>query len=558
MKLRPFIFCLLTLAVFPAPSLLAQTAFSAETQALLDSLETAVENKAQYAARREHDAERLKQDARQADGALRIAYLKRLYENYLHVQADSAMNYVEAIASMPEVATDEDLQNYVCISRAYIWALRGQYREAMGGLADVNRQAFTDDMRLYYFRTMRTAYGWMANYAEGTPSAQALLEKTQLYRDSILQMPQSENSRLIVMADQAIWQTNPREALRLSGLSLRSSDETRVYSYSIMADAYRMLGDTEQEVYYLAKTALHDIRSGVTEYQALPRLAQRLYEAGHVRTAYSFLLCAIEDATLCKAPLRSFEASNLLTIVDKTYKSQERRQKRLSYLFISGLTSFTLLLVFMVVWLRRQMRKLTQARRELAEANARLQTVNDELLEANESLRRVHSDLLLTDKMKEEYIARYLDRCRDYLDEIDHYRRSLLRLSKAGKSDALHKQLTSEAWVMAERKRFYADFDHAFLSLFPHFVEKFNALLQPEARVELRPVTNDPKRRSGERELLTQELRLFALIRLGVSESNRIAHFLGLSLTTVYNYRSRFRGKALCSKDDFEARVMEI
>lgn len=558
MKQRFLLFSLLLLALAPVPALRAQTSFGKDTEALLDSLEDAIENKAAFADQREAGLSRLKADARRTNGTLRIEYLKRLYESYLHVQADSAMLYVEAIASEPEAATNADLRNYVCISKANIWALRGQYHQAMSELAVINRAVFTVETQLYYFRTMRTLYGWMANYAEGTSTEADLLERTQLYRDSILLMPQSENSRLVVLADQAIWQGNADEALRLCERSLRSEDDTRVYSYFIMAEAYRVRGDTEREVYYLAQTALHDIRSGVNEYQALPRLAQRLYEAGHVRLSYAFLLCSIEDATHCKAPLRSFEATNLLTIVDKTYNSQERRQKRLSYLFLLGLTALSLLLIFMVVWLRRQMKKLSQARHELADANARLQVVNDELLEANKSLQQVHSDLLLTDKMKEEYIARYLDRCRDYLDELDHYRRTLLRLSKAGKYDALHKQLTSEAWTAAEKKRFYADFDHAFLNLFPHFVEKFNALLQPEARVELRPAASDPKQRPAERERLTQELRLFALIRLGVSESSRMAHFLGLSLTTVYNYRSRFRNKALCDKDDFEVRVMEI
>lgn len=551
-----FLFCLL--ASVWSISLNAQAPFSAETAALLDTLEAAIENKSQYAAQREREATRLKVDAAKADGLLRIAYLKRLFENYLHVQADSAMHYLDCIAAMPEMVADGDLKDYVRISRAYIWTVRGQYHAAVGELSAVDKVRLTPEMRLYYYRTMRTLYGWMANYAEGTASAEGLLEVTQLYRDSILTMPQAESSRLVVMADQAIYHHNPDEALRLSQVAIRADDDTRVFSYFNMAEAYRMKGDTEHEVFFLARTALHDIRSGVTEYQALPRLAQRLYESGYVRLSYQFLLCAIEDATYCKAPLRSFEATNLLTIIDKTYKSQERMQKRLSYLFLAGLTALTLLLIWLVIRLRKQMRRLRQARGELAEVNERLQGMNAELLEANENIRHVHENLLLTDKMKEEYIARYLDRCRDYLDEMDHYRRSLLKLSKAGKNDALHRQLTSEAWVEAEQKRFYADFDHAFLSLFPHFVERFNALLQPDMQVALRASAAEAKRNPSERELLTQELRLFALIRLGVCETSRIAHILGLSPTTVYNYRSRFRNRALCTKDEFEARVMAL
>ena len=189
----------------------------------------------------------------------------------------------------------------------------------------------------------------------------------------------------------------------------------------------------------------------------------------------------------------------------------------------------------------KQMRKLSALRHNQAVTNAQLKQANKDLQQANSALQRANAELQatyaslrLTDKMKEEYLARYLDRCRDYIDKLNDYRRNCLKLLKEHQTDALLKELKRDNIVKQEQESFYHDFDAAFLTLFPDFIEKFNALLVPEARIHPR----------AEQQLNT-ELRIFALIRLGVNETPRIAHFLNFSLATVYNYRSRLRGRTL-------------
>lgn len=173
--------------------------------------------------------------------------------------------------------------------------------------------------------------------------------------------------------------------------------------------------------------------------------------------------------------------------------------------------------------------------------------MRSELKKANGSLLHVNQELEETGKIKEVYIARYLDRCVIYLDKLGQYRRSLEKLAMASKVEELYRTIKSDQFLREERKSFYQEFDKSFLELFPHFIENFNALLVDGAKFY-------PK--SGE--LLNTELRIFALIRLGVTDSSRIAHFLGYSLATVYNYRSKIRNKALGDKDLFEQKVMSL
>lgn len=215
---------------------------------------------------------------------------------------------------------------------------------------------------------------------------------------------------------------------------------------------------------------------------------------------------------------------------------------KISLISISLLSVFLLVAIFFVY---RQMKKVAIARREVVAANARLQELNEELHQSNEQLKEMNHMLSETSYIKEEYIGRYMDQCSAYLEKMDLYRRSLNKIAASGKVDELYKAIKSSQFIENELKEFYSNFDNTFLQLFPHFVEDFNALLTE-------PLQPKPG------ELLNTELRIFALIRLGITDSTKIAQFLRYSVTTIYNYRTRIRNKALGERDNFENKVGKI
>ena len=225
-----------------------------------------------------------------------------------------------------------------------------------------------------------------------------------------------------------------------------------------------------------------------------------------------------------------FEIDQLKKENAKLKEEKERAVSRAMLISVSLLSLFLLIAIF---YLYRWMKKLSVMRRNLSLANKQMSAVNAELEQ--------------TGKIKEVYIARYLDRCVNYLDKLETYRRSLAKLAMASRIEDLFKAIKSEQFIRDERDEFYNEFDRSFLKLFPNFISAFNNLLVEEGRVY-------PK----SDELLTTELRIFALIRLGVVDSNKIAHFLGYSLATIYNYRSRMRNKAAGDKDMFEQNVMNL
>ena len=275
------------------------------------------------------------------------------------------------------------------------------------------------------------------------------------------------------------------------------------------------------------------MKTAVREYAALQRLARLLYEQGDLERAYRYLNCSMEDAVACNARLRFLEVTEFYPIIDRAYVTKENRERLMMHRMLLLVSVLAVMLIVLLSWLWIWMRKLSAMRKELYTANRELQVVNDQLEQ--------------TGKIKEVYIVRYLERCVSYLEKLEHYRRLLEKLAMASKIDELFKMIRSEQFLRDERKKFYGEFDKSFLDLFPNFVEDFNLLLVEDGRIYPKP-----------HELLNTELRIFALIRLGVTDTTQIAHFLGYSLATVYSYRSKMRNRAKGDKDHFEQDVMKL
>lgn len=541
----------------------------APTQALLRTLDDIIQNhKVQYQAQRIKQINELKAQARTATGYNKYNLYKEIFDLYSHFQTDSAQVYICKMQQLPAYKTDVVMQATLHVAQAEIMAVSALYAEALSELDKVPQSLISSehaDLRLYYYRVKRTLYGWMCTYYTKSSEQHKLWEeKTMNYRDSLLSVDAIKNmSRDIVMADKYNALRQPEKALKmLKPYSAQASEATpNPFVCFTLAHAYILSGNRTKAIYYLTLTAIADLRSATCEYQALPMLAQILFDHGDVERAYTYLLCSMEDASYCKAGLRSIEASTIFPIIDKQYKQREKEQRERDHLLMYGLVGLSFILIAMVVYLRKQMLKLRQMRQkqslynkqlsaanqQMHEANEKLQVALQEVKRTNEELQNTYSQLRMTDKVKEEYIARYLNRCRMYLDQLTEFRSATLRLIKNRHFEELANQLKRDLNAKTEQTQFYEDFDAAFLTLFPDFVASFNALLQPEHQLSVK--------KNG---LLNTELRIYALIRLGIHDTTRIAHFLDYSTATVYNYRSKIRNKAICSPEEFESLVAVI
>jgi hypothetical protein len=247
--------------------------------------------------------------------------------------------------------------------------------------------------------------------------------------------------------------------------------------------------------------------------------------------------CSLEDALACNARLGTIEASDMFLMIDRSYQEKEKQRKVMMYSFFALTGVLLVIMSIMTLVIFGQNRRVRRTRDQLAASNKALDSSNRKLIDAN--------------RIKEEYIGLYMEQYSDHLSSLTALKNKMHKYARGGGGDI--KGLLSVADgaidIDDELKKFYDNFDAAVLHLFPDFPEKFDELLIPEARGVYSKVAGGD---------LTPALRIFALMRLGIHDSMKISHFLRYSASTIYNYRTRLRNKALGERDEFENKVMKL
>ena len=522
------LYCLM-LCVWP------MLAGATEIDSLLNRLDAVIKERPHYIEEKKNRLLELKQRLYPGLPAEeRFEQLGLLFEEYRSFNADSSQAIVrERLQLARRLGSPERLAN-ARMNLAEVMGIAGMYKEALERMDSVCLDSLAGYLRPYYFHNLRTFYGWMADYVV-VPEEEARYHRLMdCYTDSLLKYHLATGDTLSYVLNRCQhYNQSGRygDAIRLMERHLHAGDiHYEALAAYTLAESYRHKADAGQEKKYLAISAIADMSTPVLEYASLPRLAVLLFHEGDVERAYTYLKLCMEDAVACNARLRILEILKIFPVVNDVYQLQiKKRQRQMSWALVS-ISLLSVFLVVAVVYVRRQMRRVVQARREVVEANARLKELNDELHRSNASLKEANRSIAENSYLKEEYIGRYLG-----------------KLAAAGKVQELYKDLKSSKQVEQELKEFYANFDDTFLQLFPTFVEDFNSLLLPDERIT-------PK--SGER--MSTELRIFALIRLGITDSVKIAQFLRYSVTTIYNYRTRVRNKAAGNRDELETLVARI
>lgn len=475
---------------------------------------------------------------------------RKLFAEYEAYICDSARHYINRNIAIATRQGRQDRLDESKLKKAHILATSGLYAEGVRLLETIDKRILSDDLLAEYYMTFENIYLYHAEYAQDDEYMPEYLAKMNAYRDSVLQVvTESTYPYIITKGPALVDHSRQKDAEKLLNDYLsRVPSDTREYAVitSILAFVYQYDDRPKQRKVCLAKSALADIKAVVKENNSLRALAELLYEDGDVERANDYMKKSMADASFYNARLRNVQASRMLPVIDRSYQLEKEMQRRKLQMFLCVISVLSLFLIFTIGYIIRQMKKLSKARSEVVDANKELQKLNTELMEANRRQAQMNVSLTEANCIKEEYIGRFLGLCSAYIDKLETYRRMLNKKAASGKVEELYKTLKSSRFIDDELKEFYRDFDNSFLNIFPHFVESFNRLLPAEEAIVPR-----------QGELLTTELRIFALIRLGITDSAKIAGFLRYSITTIYTYRSKLKNKSLY-RDDFEERVMKI
>lgn len=522
-----------------------------DIDSLLKVLDSSVDNYQVFSNQKEEQLNKLKDLLKYANNDdQRYKICGQLYDDYKSYKSDSALTYAQKKLQIAEKMNNRWNLTDAKLNLASIMGTSGMYKESMDILETINIQD-NPDLKAYYFHVYRTVYGFMADYTVSTREKERYNKLVSNFRDSLLVVnPPNSETHIMVKTDQLIANKKSDEAIKIL-LSyyptIKNDKHTRAIIAYCISVTYQKQQNRENEKKWLIISAINDIQSATKDYISLRSLAFLLYKEGDIDRAYKYIKRSLEDALFCNARLRTYEISQMLPIIDQAYQHQSQARQRQLIISLISISLLSVFLLIAVLSVYRQMRKLSVARKDLSQANKLLNDLNKELSETNKLLKHSNETLSEANLIKEEYIGRYMDQCSAYIDKLDDYRRLLNKTATAGKIDDLIQTIKSKQFIEDELKEFYTNFDSTFLQLFPTFVEEFSALLVDNEEIQLK---------SGE--LLNTELRIFALIRLGISDSVKISHFLRYSLSTIYNYRTKLRNKSAVPRDEFESYVMKI
>lgn len=308
----------------------------------------------------------------------------------------------------------------------------------------------------------------------------------------------------------------------------------------VTAQIYLSLGDTVGATQLLANSSIHDLMSPVRDYTSLYQLATILFGNGDVDRAYRYLTFATKDHYASKVNNNLLAINNMMPVIISAHDKRNYERTRLQTAMTIGFAILAIALLIVLWFLYQQLRRASRANRAKS-------LLNERLVIASKRLKSLNHTLTQSNTTKDAYILQYLNLCSYYIDSLDRYRNNLRAIARTKGVQQMLDHLNSSNLHDRELKEFYHNFDTTFLRLFPDFVERFNDLLEPDKRLVM-PAPDT----------LSTEMRVFALMRLGITESDRIATFLRRSTSTIYNYRVKMRNAAIGDRDSFEEKVMKI
>jgi hypothetical protein len=526
---------LLSLYVLALPSRAVE--MYSGTDSLIQVLVKAVEEKESAVFERVGRIDALRKKLSTADPNADVFPLyNRLFQENRKFIYDSAFKYATLMIRTAHREKNKERIGYARSQLGYILVSSGFFKEAFDTLMRVRVKYLPDSAKAEFYALVARGYYDLAQFDDDSFYRRHYTDLGNVYTDSArsLCVPGSYYD-LYLSRIKNIKTENFAEALKDSE-ALRSlftlSWESQAVNFYDLSHAHLAMGRIDEGIEFLVHSAYADLKSATKETAAMHALARVLYERGEIDAAYIFIQQAREDALHYGARQRQLEISAVLPLIATAKLNSMDAQRRKWLIYSTALTILIILVVAFLFIIFRQLRKLKAAEQAISAANLQLLQTNRNLSEANQ--------------IKEEYIGYYFNINAEYLNKIEAFKKAIDQKVTARKFDDL-RYIVDNINLKREREDLSYSFDRVFLNLFPDFVSTFNSFFKPEDQIVLK-----------EGQLLNTELRIFALIRMGISDTDKIARILGYSVNTIYAYKNRLKSKSILPNEEFESRIMQI
>ncbi len=455
--------------------------------------------------------------------SLRYSAILGLGDDYNSFNTDSALMFYNIGFNRAQAAGLDSIALRFALRKTKVLPLVMSFSESSQLMDSINRVGVPDGLLAEKLESERQMQFYTANFFTDYPSVYdsiiALQDKAQTGLLELL--PEGSPVYKLNLAEHYSHHGDYSKAMViLTELISETGDTDPIYARAthLLAEIARERDDIDGYMYYLAKSAIADTRCATLEVASLQELGKMLYEKGDVARAHDYLAVALSNAVDCHASLRIIQTSQSIPLIEGAHKAQLHSNRMRIYAVMAAMA---VLMVFLAIVTRIARKR-----------NAQLRSMTRCLTDAN--------------KTKDVYIAQFLNLCSIYMDKLNQFNKVVNRKITTGKVDDLLKLTKSGKFIEEQSKEFYEVFDDAFLHLYPDFVADVNALLEPDKQVELK-----------DNEKLNTDLRILALMRLGVEDTSRIAQMLNYSVYTIYTYRNKFKSRAI-NRETFDSDVMAI
>lgn len=520
---------ILLIALF-AFSLVCQNKISAQ-KVNLDSLDYYISQQSLYNHQKEHRINQLKKAiiSNSADNNKLYSIYAGLYEEYRSYIYDSAYVFTEKLIQTSTVLNDSDKIVLSKIKLGFCYLSSGLFKEAFDILSSLNVNKCSTETKIEYYICKSRLFYDLADYNNRTEFRSEYNETGNLIIDSAITLLPKNTFKYWAAVGLKKMKSNNNEAAIEAFSKMIESNNYNEHDLAIATSSIAYLlnlqGKKSEAKNYLIQAAIADVKSSTKETVALRNLAQLLYEERNINSAVIYIRQALRDASFYNARHRQLEIGNILPIIEGERMNiiENQRDKILIFVVFISILSLSLIIALILIW--KSMKRLKVAKIEI-------QAINSNLIDAN--------------KIKNEYIGYFFNQNSEFIEKLDKLQRWVNKKVVTKQFDDL-RSFPQSLNIRKEREVMFEHFDEIFLKIFPDFVEEFNKLLKPDERIQLK-----------KGELLNVDLRIYALIRLGVDESEKIAHFLDYSVNTIYAYKNKMKSKALYPSKEFKQKVLEI
>ena len=527
-----------------------------QIETVLRELDETIDNRKQFEKETQLKISRLKEKIAGTDSSsYRNDLYSALFEQYKNYQYDSAFVYAKlmekyAFRKNSGGLAGQDRTSGINKAKAQIALLYcfksvGFFNEACDVIRAFDSENVPASLRAEFYFLCAETYQNLSSYVKGTESLSSRYDKERLaYYDLVLEYA-DEGSYYYGYAklDKALIE-NYSDSLAIAGresfILMNDWDEhQKAVQYSILSEAYNTIGKYDEAVYYRALSAIMDIRSCTHETTSARVLAGHMFERGDIKRAYKYIQLAQYDAEFFNSRLRKTEINTILPVIESSRYNWLNNQRLLLFFIIFSIGILLIFSIYLLLILRGRNKALKQIQSDLEEKTGLLEQSNQSLTEAISKLREAN-------EIKDQYIVQSLYGNTGFVNEVNDAVNDAVREITLKRLDEARTTLY-HIGIKKERARIAASFDTAFLKLFPNWLDEFNALFPENMKIHL-----------FEDGTMPMEVRIFALMRLGIDNAAEVAEYLNLSIGTVYVYKAKLKGRSLVDKDEFDSRIMAI